>query len=115
MKFKRAHTRNGVRYEVGAAFVGDTNTGRFLYQRGVLEPDGSPGDDLITRNPSRRAGAWGIGEDLAVAPGVTPVHTGGGMYDVGQERVQGKDAANARANELNTTDSTAWATPGEKE
>jgi hypothetical protein len=32
---------------------------------------------------------------------VTPVHVGGGWYQVGEERVQGKARAEARAAELN--------------
>ena len=116
MKYRRQHTHNGVIYKPGDPFTGDINTGRFLYNRRVLEPDGGPNDLAITRDPSRRH-AWGLGEDAATKPGVAPVHTGGGMYNVGTERIRGQDAAQDRADALNTTDdtSTAWATPGEKE
>lgn len=114
MKFKRRHTHNGVTHEAGDPFTGSINTGRFLYHRKALEPDGGPDDDAITRNPSRRH-AWGLGEDLATKPGVKPVHTGGGMYDVGGHRVRGKQAATDRANELNADTGTTWEAPRPKE
>lgn len=116
MKFKRRHTRNGVTHEAGEPFRGDKNTARFLFHRGILEPDGSRDDDAITRNPSpRRQHVWGRGEDFATKPGVTPVHTGGGMYDVGHERIRGKAAAAQRATELNADTGDTWATPRHKE
>jgi hypothetical protein len=48
MRFAKRHTRNGITFEAGDAYTGDVQGGRFLYQRGVLQPDGSPGDDAIT-------------------------------------------------------------------
>lgn len=115
MKYARAHTHNGVTHKKGDPFDGDVNTGRFLYNRQALEPDGGPDDEAITSNPSRRH-AWAFTDD-ARQSAVTPVSTGGGMYDVGNERVRGKAAAQEAADTLNAADdtSTAWATPGEKE
>lgn len=118
MKYARTHMHNGVTHKAGDPFAGDVQTGRFLYQRGALAPDGSPDDDAITRKPGPRAlQRWGLGEDLAAKPGVEPVHTGGGMYDVGPNRVRGGKAAHELAEELNAGNdtSTAWASPGEKE
>lgn len=116
MKYRRPHRHNGVAHKAGDPFRGTVNTGRFLYQRGILEPDGHADDPAITRNPGRRFQAWDQGEQLAQQPKVTPVHTGGGMYAVGSERVRGKAAAIARADQLNSADTgDAWATPGPKE
>ena len=115
MKYRRQHTRNGVTHKKGDAFVGTIEAGRFLFHRHVLEPNGAPEDDAITRNPSPRKHMWGLGEDFATKPDVTPVHTGGGMYDVGRERVRGKAAATQRATELNADTGDAWATPRPKE
>lgn len=64
MRFKRNHTRNGTRYARGDPFTGPVNTGRFLYQRGILEPDGGPDDHVITRNPGPRARQqWGFEDE----------------------------------------------------
>lgn len=35
---------------------------------------------------------------------IEPIHVGGGYYDVGGERIQGKEAAQERADELNAGD-----------
>ena len=64
MKFKKRH--NGI--EPGTPFQGGVKTGRFLYQRGVLEPNGHPDDEAITRNPGPRARQrWGF-EEMAAEP-----------------------------------------------
>lgn len=59
MRYARDHTINNRKRAKGDAFTGDTNTGRFLYHRGVLEPDGSENDAAIT--------------GLQDAPVITPV------------------------------------------
>lgn len=56
MRYKRAHTRNGVRHPAGDAFVGSLDSARFLYRKGVLEPDGNPEDPLVMGAP---APEWG--------------------------------------------------------
>ena len=63
MRFARDHTHNGVHQPAGAAFVGDTNTARFLYHRGVLEPDGAPGDDLVTGPKTTNRQVWDVDID----------------------------------------------------
>jgi hypothetical protein len=74
MRFKKTHTRNGVRHERGDPYSGPVNSGRFLYQRGVLEPDGGPDDDAITRNAGPRARQqWGF-EDTNPPPEARPEH-----------------------------------------
>ena len=68
MKFKKRH--NGI--EPGTPFKGGVNTGRFLYQRGVLEPNGHPDDPAITANPGPRARQrWGF-EDTPPPPPPSP-------------------------------------------
>lgn len=52
MKFKRDHTVNGVKYKAGEHFTGDVRLGRFLFQRGQLEADGSPEDKKIMADAS---------------------------------------------------------------
>ena len=66
MRFKKQHTRNGVRYAVGDPYLGPIKSARFLYHRGVLEADGGPDDHAITRNPGKRH-AWAL-PDAAPAP-----------------------------------------------
>jgi hypothetical protein len=69
MRFRKRHTRNGVTYNAGDPYTGPIRTGRFLYQRGVLEADGGPDDDAITRNPGPRARQrWGFDDDAPQAP-----------------------------------------------
>jgi hypothetical protein len=76
MRYKRAHTRNGVRVEAGTPYTGPVNTGRFLYQRGILEPDGGPDDHAIARAPGARARQrWGFEEDAAPPPSAPPAPT----------------------------------------
>ncbi len=74
MKFTKRHNN----HEPGDPYLGNAQTGRFLYQRGVLEPDGGADDDAITRNPGRRAQQWGIPDEITAppaAPGSSPVAT----------------------------------------
>jgi hypothetical protein len=65
MKYRKKHTRNGVTHEAGDPYDGPIHSGRFLYHRGVLEPDGSPDDALIT-SPKQIRSAWDV--DTAAAP-----------------------------------------------
>ena len=68
MKFKKRHNAA----QPGDPYKGDVHTGRFLYQRGVLEPDGGPDDAAITRNPGPRARQqWGF-EDTPPPPPPPP-------------------------------------------
>lgn len=60
MRYTRDHTHNGVHHKAGAAFVGDTNTARFLYHRGALEPNGQPGDDLVTGPKISNRQVWDV-------------------------------------------------------
>lgn len=62
MKYKRPHRHNGVSHQPGDPFTGTVNTGRFLYHRGVLEPDGGPDDEATIQNVSKRH-AWAFTED----------------------------------------------------
>lgn len=55
MRFTRPHTHNGHHYEAGDSYTGNISIGRFLHQRGVLEPDGAPDDDAITAKASKPA------------------------------------------------------------
>lgn len=64
MKFKRAHNHNGHQYAAGDKYTGPVHTGRFLFQRGALEPDGSPEDAPITSK--RPLSSWSTGEEPAV-------------------------------------------------
>lgn len=57
MKFARPHTMNGHAYAKGEHYPGGVNTARFLYHRGVLEPDGSPEDAYVT-SPKVKKTAW---------------------------------------------------------
>jgi len=59
MRYARDHTRNGVKHAKGDKYTGPTHSGRFLYHRGILEPDGDPQDADITR-PARAAQAWNV-------------------------------------------------------
>lgn len=62
MKFARDHTHNRRRYKKGERYEGDVNTGRFLYHRGVLEPDGAEHDAAITsKRPQKQA--WHSGDE----------------------------------------------------
>lgn len=65
MKFKRKHTHNGKTYAAGDRYTGPVHTGRFLYQRGALEPDGSPEDAAITAK--RPLNSWSDGSEPTVA------------------------------------------------
>lgn len=58
MKFKKRHNRNGRQYEIGDKWTGDVDSGRFLYHRGILEPDGDPRDHLVTSAQPVRGVAW---------------------------------------------------------
>ena len=63
MKFKREHTHNTIKYAAGDEFTGGTGLGRFLYQRGALEPNGHEDDAEIMRSPGPRAKQrWNITE-----------------------------------------------------
>lgn len=66
MKYKRDHTINNHLHEQGTAFTGDTNLGRFLYHRGVLESDGAPDDDEIT-GETASASTSGAASDFATS------------------------------------------------
>lgn len=54
MKYARVHTHNGVTREAGTPYDGDMDTARLLHRKGVLVPDGSPGDDLVTAASARQ-------------------------------------------------------------
>lgn len=58
MKYARRHNRNGTQHEVGDPYRGDIDGGRFLYHRGILEPDGSPMDEFITSAKPIKGAAW---------------------------------------------------------
>lgn len=58
MKFKKRHNRNGRQHEVGDRYVGDVDGARFLYHRGVIEPDGHPMDEFVTSAKPVRGAAW---------------------------------------------------------
>lgn len=66
MKFTRDHTRNRTLHRKGSQWTGGVDGGRFLYHRGILEPDGSPGDELITGPKPPRAAWHGTTEDTPV-------------------------------------------------
>ena len=48
MKFTKDHKRGKTQYRKGDHFDGLVNTARFLYHRGILEPDGDRLDALVT-------------------------------------------------------------------
>ena len=58
MRFKKRHNRNGRQFEIGDKWTGDVDGGRFLYHRGILEPDGDPRDHLVTSAKPVRGAAW---------------------------------------------------------
>lgn len=62
MKFTKRHTLNGVTYEAGDRFAGDVFLGRFLHQRGALEPDGAPEDAAITAKHTKPSWSAGTSE-----------------------------------------------------
>ena len=59
---------NGHAYAKGEHYPGGVNTARFLYHRGVLEPDGSPEDAYVT-SPKVKKTAW---HDNSGTPETTP-------------------------------------------
>lgn len=59
MRFTRHHTRNGIHYKPGDPYAGPVHSGRFLYHRGIIEPDGGPDDAAITAKHTRRQ-AWDV-------------------------------------------------------
>jgi hypothetical protein len=64
MKYARAHRRAGIMHQPGDPFTGTVQSARFLYQRGVLEPNGDPLDHEVTKNPGPRAEQrWNITDD----------------------------------------------------
>lgn len=58
MKYAKRHNRNGRQYEAGDPYTGDIDGGRFLYHRGILEPDGHPMDKFVTSTKPLRGAAW---------------------------------------------------------
>jgi hypothetical protein len=64
MKYAKRHQR-GIRvFQRGETFDGSLNTARFLYHRGILEPDGSDADALVT-GPKHKTPTWTEpGEDM---------------------------------------------------
>ena len=58
MKFTRRHNRNGRQHEVGDRYVGDVDGARFLYHRGVIEPDGHPMDEFVTSAKPVKGAVW---------------------------------------------------------
>lgn len=67
MKFTRDHTHNRVLHKKGARYEGGIGFARFLYHRGILEPDGSPMDKHVTaKKPQKQA--WHSGDDNQDAP-----------------------------------------------
>jgi len=48
MRFARDHKRGKTAYRKGDPFVGTVKVARFLFHRGILEPDGNPMDALVT-------------------------------------------------------------------
>lgn len=70
MRFTHPHTLNGYRYDTGDAFTGNVSVGRFLHQRGHLEPDGAPEDAAITAKHTKAT--WHSGDTI---PEPTPEPT----------------------------------------
>lgn len=65
MRWARDHNRAGVQHKKGDKWSGPIQSGRWLYHRGHLEPDGDPIDALIT-GPKAPPAAWhGASEQLA--------------------------------------------------
>ena len=54
MRYAKRHMRDGVTHNIGDPYTGPVHTGRFLYHRGVIEPDGSAEDEPITRAHPKR-------------------------------------------------------------
>jgi len=65
MKFTKRHTLNDVTHEAGDPFTGDVFIGRFLHQRGVLEPNGGPDDAAITAKHTKPSWSSGTAEAAA--------------------------------------------------
>lgn len=74
MKFTRRHNRNGHQYEIGDKWTGDIDGARFLYHRGILEPDNDPRDHLVTSVKPVRGAAW---SDANADLSTTPAEAGG--------------------------------------
>lgn len=70
MRFTHPHTLNGHRYDTGEAFTGNVSVGRFLYQRGHLEPDGAPEDEAITAKLA--SSSWNSGDRSEDTPEPKP-------------------------------------------
>lgn len=58
MKYAKRHNRNGRQHEVGDRYVGDVDGARFLYHRGVIEPDGHPMDEFVTSTKPVKGAVW---------------------------------------------------------
>lgn len=67
MRFKKDHTHNGTAHKKGDKYEGGIGFARFLYHRGILEPDGSPMDKHVTaKRPNKQA--WHSGDETQDAP-----------------------------------------------
>ena len=67
MRFTRDHTHNGTRHEKGEPYTGGIGFARFLYQRGILEPDGHTMDPHVTvKRPDKSA--WHSGDETLDKP-----------------------------------------------
>lgn len=77
MRFKKRHNRNGHQYEVGDKWTGDVDGGRFLYHRGILEPDGDPIDKFVTSAKPVRGVAWSDTDTFAAKPDASPADSAG--------------------------------------
>lgn len=79
MKFKRRHNRNGRQFEVGDQWTGDIDGGRFLYHRGILEPDGHPMDGFVTSAKPVRGATWSGADTFTDANVTSPADAAGGQ------------------------------------